>query len=314
MRDSDGVAAGASRIPREGPKKWTAALTEQSFSHWQILLLRDALEAYRRFTVDHETLKRPLSWNALRERIAEYTGVEFGKDDLRQFVEGKKQGHGNFRVPKMDRLRAILRFLTDEDISILTLEEFQKAELVSVHAPLHLSRFLVSLSEPVPIEFPRSLIGQYEAIGSSEGRVLRKHLHVLFEGPGFASVSEIHEVYNISLPPSTPTSNRLRKMIAARARPDARIRHSGWALITPEDNMLAFVKNIDTHENHYWKLAVEHPIWEEGIVTELLLNKFDWPPYLEMESPDKAAIQVSAREAASNTWNFTRRGVVSDAS
>lgn len=295
----------------------------QSYTHWQILLLRDALEAYRRFTVDHETGKRPLSWNALRESVGEYSGVDFGKDDLRQFVEGKKQGQGNFRIPQPHKLKAVYRFLTHEDILMLTPDEFDQAESVSVHAPLHLSRYLISLSEQGPVEFPRSLIGQYEAVGSSGGRIFKIHLHILFEGPGFASVSEIHEVYNMVLPSITLGYKQLREMIPAHRDPDARIRHGGWAIVTPEDNMLAFVKKLDTRENHYWKLAVEHPIWEEGIVTELLLNKFDWPlyleqesprdTYLEQESPGEKAVRLSARQAESDTWYFTRRGVVDDA-
>ncbi|WP_366555351.1 hypothetical protein [Aquibaculum sediminis] len=281
---------------------------EPDYTHWQVLLLRDALEAYRRFTADHETGKRPLSWNALREKVWAYTDVDFGKDDLRQFVEGKKQGHGNFRVPQLHRLHAVFRFLTDEHIAMLTPDEFDNAELVGVQAPLHLSRYLVSLSEPVPIEFPRALVGQYESIGCTDDRVLQKHLQILFEGPGFASVSETHEVYNVVLPSITPDSRRLRRMISRRASPDARIRHGGWAIMTPEDNMLVFVKNIDTRENHYWKFAVEHPVWEEGIVSDLLLNRFDWPLFLDEEATTGEAVSLSAQQAATDTWHFTRRG------
>ena len=285
---------------------------EPSYSHWQILLLRDALETYRRFTADHETGKRPLSWNALRERVAEYTDVEFGKDDLRQFVEGKKQGEANFRVPQRKRLEAIFRFLTDETIEMLTPEAFEKAELIGVHAPLHLSRHLVSLSVSGPIDFPRSLVGQYESIGATDEIVIQKYIQIIFQGPHFASVSETHEVYGKVLPPGAFSSRRLRQLISGR-RPDYRIRHNGWALVTPEDNVLAFMKNTDNRDNHYWKLAVEHPIWEEGLVNDLLLNKFDWPLFLDGETDTGNAKRLSAQNAQAETWHFTRRGAIDNA-
>lgn len=283
------------------------------FTHWQILLLRDALEAHRRFTENHETGKRPLSWNALRESVTVFTGVQFGKDDLRQFVEGKKRGHDNFRLPQLHKLHAVFRFLTHEEISVLTPEEFEKAELVDVHAPLHLSRYLVSLAEPVPIEFPRSLVGQYESIGRKDDRVFQKHIQIMFEGPGFASVSETHDIYNVVVPPNAIGSDRLRRLISARGKPDSRIMHTGWAIMTPEDNVLVFVKNIDNRENHYWKFAVEHPIWEEGLITDLLLTRFDWPLFLGDEATTGKAVKLSAEKAASDTWHFTRRGEVGDA-
>lgn len=280
------------------------------YSHWQVLLLRDALEAYRRFNADHETGKRPMSWNALREKVWTYTDVDFGKDDLRQFVEGKKLGQGNFRVPQPHRLHAVYRFLTDEHIAMLTPDEFDNAEFIGVQAPLHLSRYLVSLAEPLPIEFPRSLVGQFESIGYTDDRLFQKHLQILFEGPGFASVSETHEVYNFGVPPVRRDSKHMRRMISGRMKPDARIRHSGWAIMTPEDNMLIFMKNIDTRENHYWKFAVEHPVWEERLVNDLLLNRFDWPLFLDGEATTGKAVSLSATQAASDTWHFTRRGAV----
>lgn len=286
---------------------------ELDYTHWQILLLRDALEAYRRFTADHETGKRPLSWNALRESVAEYTDVTFGKDDLRQFVEGKKQGEANFRIPQRQRLKAIFRFLTDENIEMLTPEEFEKAELIGVHAPLHLSRYLVSLSVSAPLDFPRSLVGQYESIGATDKMIIQKNIQILFQGPRFASMSETHEVYSKALPPGAFSSRRLRKMIATFGKPDYRIRHNGWAIVTPEDNILAFMKDTDNHDNHYWKLAVEHPIWEDGFVDDLLLTKFDWPLFLDGETSTGDAMRLSAQKAMTETWHFTRRGVVENA-
>ncbi|WP_143071533.1 hypothetical protein [Tranquillimonas rosea] len=282
--------------------------TEPEYTHWQILLLRDALEAYRRFTPDEETGRRPLSWNALRERVAVYTDVEFGKDDLRQFVEGKKQGHANFRVPQAHRLRAIFDFLSDENIAILTPEELDQANFVGVHAPLHLARYLVSLSTPDPVAFPRSLVGQYDTIARTDGSVVEKHMQISFDGRGFASVDETHEFYHVNLPSGELTEGRLKRKISLRRRPDARIRHNGWALVTPEDNLLMFMKSADTRENHFWKLAVEHSIWEGEPVTDLLLNKFDWPLFLEKEATTGEAVGLSAKNAASNTWHFTRRG------
>lgn len=286
---------------------------EPSYTHWQILLLRDALEAHRRFTADHETGNRPLSWNALKESVTVFTGVTFGKDDLRQFVEGKKQGQGNFRVPQRHRLKALFDFLTHEEIAILTPEEFDEAELVGVHAPLHLSRYLVSTSVSAPLDFPRSLVGQYESIGASDELVTEKFIQIGFQGPRFASVSETHEVYNIVVPPTAFSSTRLRRLISRRGEPDYRIKHNGWAIVTPEDNILAFMKDTDNRHNHYWKLAVEHPIWEDGLVEDLLMNKFDWPLFLDGETSTGDAKKLSAQEALAETWHFTRRGAVDNA-
>ena len=138
--------AGASRIPH-AQGSWAMDRTaQQTFSHWQIQLIRDALEGYRIFTPDHESGKSPLSWNALRERIAVATDVEFGKDDLRQFVEGKKKGTHDYRVPEIRRPQAISDFLIEEEQ--FDWETVKNQETLDTRLPLYASFFLRSSNTP----------------------------------------------------------------------------------------------------------------------------------------------------------------------
>ena len=54
-------------------------------------------------------------------------------------------------------------------------------------------------------------------------------------------------------------------------------RSSGWGLVTPEDNILIFQKNVDSKDNHFWKLCIEEFFWLPDPVKSLYLYRYDWP-------------------------------------
>jgi len=244
---------------------------QQAFSHWQIQLIRDALEGYRMFTPDHESGKSPLSWNALRERIAVATDVEFGKDDLRQFVEGKKKGSDKFRVPEVKRMEALAVFLTDPDVAVLSNADLENRDVLETQLPLYLTTFLKTAATPKPILPPTSLIGTFE--GNTEIENGRRNMRLTL-GAATGSYLVVNEVdqdyYAKGGNEAEVADHRLMK-------PRKTANFIGWAVVTPEDNIIFYMKHSASRENHFWKLVVEEFFWQDEPLQSFYLQKFDWP-------------------------------------
>lgn len=246
--------------------------TKPTFSTWQVHLIREALASYRIFTPDHETGKSPLSWNALRERIAVEMNTDFGKDDLRQFVEGKKKGSGRYRIPEAHKLQLIADFLVAE--GQFDWETLKKQETLDTRLPLHIANFLRSGDTPELFDAPPSLLGTYEAESRTEDEVIAVKLSIN-EGTGsYFSVQETLFTFD------TGVENPFEKLrTSGRNKPEPRnvTRSTGWGIVTPEENILFFQKDIESMENHFWKLGIEEFFWVPKPVESLFLHRFDWP-------------------------------------
>lgn len=247
-------------------------MTQQVFSTWQIHLIRDALEGYRMFTPDHESGKSPLSWNALRERITVATDVEFGKDDLRQFVEGKKKGTHEYRVPEKGRLQAISDFLIEEEQ--FDWETVKNQETLDTRLPLYVSYFLRSAKTPDSFKPPTTLLGNYEAVSHRDNTTLVFRLYISAGAGQYFSVREtVLSFYGID----PDVMDKVRKTNDHGVPLKSEQRSSGWGLVTPEDNIIIFQKNVDSKDNHFWKLCIEEFFWMPDPVDSLYLYRYDWP-------------------------------------
>ncbi len=263
--------AHASQIPHAQGSWAMDQTTQQVFSTWQIHLIRDALEGYRMFTPDHESGKSPLSWNALRERITVATDVEFGKDDLRQFVEGKKKGSGKFRIPETARMEALVAFLTDPDIAVLSRDDLENSDFLKTQLPLYLTTFLKTAATPQPVMPPTSLIGTFEGTAEIENGIRTMRLTLGAATGSYLVVNEVdHDFYHTKADASEADSNRSQT-------PRKTARFIGWAVVTPEDNIIFYMKHAASHENHFWKLVVEEFFWQDEPLQSFYLQRFDWP-------------------------------------
>lgn len=244
---------------------------KQTFSHWQIQLIRDALENYRMYEPDHESGKTPLSWNALRERIMEDTDVKFGKDDLRQFVEGKKKGSGKFRIPEAARMEALVTFLTDPDIAVLSRDDLENNDLIKTQFPLYLTTFLKTAATPRPVMPPTSLIGTFEGTTEIENGFRNMRLTLGAATGSYLVVNQVdHDYYKTEFDEAKASNNRSQK-------PRKKAHFIGWAVVTPEDNIIFYMKHAASHENHFWKLVVEEFFWQDEPLPSFYLQRFDWP-------------------------------------
>ena len=176
----------------------------KELSDWQAARVRDALRAYHRYErgMDGEYF----TWKDVREAIAVYTDVEIGTsvkngaERLRQFVEGIEDGKGTgkrkFPLPQPAAIEAIVAFVTDEELNLLTREELEEYR-PDFQAPLRLLEYL----EPGPnadCPMPQdTLEGQYQTQKADEDNLIIKNLTLQRASQrGLIQVIETEEVYD----------------------------------------------------------------------------------------------------------------------
>lgn len=258
------------------------------YSDWQLNRLRDSLRAYHRYERSHDG--EYFTWKDVSEAINEYTGVKVPPERLRQFVEGvnSKDGGRKFPVPQDKSVEGIARFVTDEELCLISEDEL-KEFMPEKQAAFRLLEYLdqkVGAERIVPTE---KIQGLYFAINKSEkeDQFIRRDLTL--QRPtddGLMQVVETEERFDLKA-----SSKR-----GARVRPNSCIKHGGWAILTPEDNLLFFLKNeLHGRNRYYFTMASDLIHWEEGPMTRLVLLRHDFPVELrEIDVKGKAPLDVSS--------------------
>ncbi|MET0105783.1 MAG: hypothetical protein ABW072_11690 [Sedimenticola sp.] len=246
-----------------------------AYSDWQLNRIRDALRAFRQYShVDdpsyyehydekgkrkRASLVKSFTWADVREAIAVATGVEIGVDmkkgaeRLRQFVEGindkENPGQKKFPVLKAEWLAAAVEFVTDKDKELLSEGELEE-QAVDVHAALRLSEYLgPSRRDKVDQVQPIRLAGIYRnrKLEREEFAVRELTLHNSSE-EGLVQAVVTEAFYS-------PDAEQLYAEWSRQQRQDEQYTHfkySGWALITPEANLLFFLKEASYQGNRYY--------------------------------------------------------------
>lgn len=286
------MEADASRIPHVWGSLIMDQVLQQTFSPWQLTVLRDALDGYRMFKSDDRTGTPPISWSALTNKNTAATGVEFGKDDIRQFVEGKKRGHGAFRTPNPERLSAIYKFTIDPLYSLLSESDFERLGNFDRNAPFHLCHFLRTIDTPDLIELPRSLTGRYSNTRySDDGHVVYTSLSLQSGAHGAMIVHQVEFHFDYDIFDKFPISFLSDGKVFFQKKADPIKHFFGWAVLTPEDNILFFMKEADVFRNHYFKIIIEEPIWSADQLADFRLAKFSWPYELNAGDMDEVGIK-----------------------
>lgn len=219
---------------------------------WQLARLRNALRAYHAYesTYDGERF----TWKDVTEAIAEYTGVVVPPERLRQFVEGVRQKDGTYKytVPKADRLEAIRDFATHADLNLLSEDELEERD-VDIQAAMRLLDFLDHDNDRrhgyQRIGFPDDIEGCYWSV--QEEAPFIRHLELKFEKPLDKGVAVVHLLERDFDEDQAPGWME----IFTAKWPDeceSRTRHSGWAILTPEDNIMIFLKELGVGRNRYY--------------------------------------------------------------
>lgn len=88
----------------------------------------------------------------------------------------------------------------------------------------------------------------------------------------------------------------------------SRTLYGGWAIFTPEDNVMAFLKQADTGRNLYQFTLAADKFYEPGASVEhLILLHHDYPVELETLEPGRPEIMGAIlQEAAKNVLFFNR--------
>ncbi len=280
-----------------------------NFDDWQLDKLRAALRAHRAYTPGRSG--PGLTWLELAGDIEAYTNAAMSPEVLRQFVEGvsKKDYPVRFRVPSPENLDAILAYLTDPHIDALAADELDQ-ERLPWQVPLRLIEYLRQQFDNEALPLPASLEGTYRAalIGNETITLTQLTLRPDADN-GFIRVAETSDVYthadNTDVAGWTDRERRTRH----RARTAAQ----GWAVLTPEDNLLFFLKEGAYGRNHYWTLAAEADLWSDAPVPRLTLLRHDYPAEPEDGQADsnvggQGVLPGIARHILRSLFSFERTG------
>lgn len=277
------------------------------FDDWQLDKLRAALRAHRVYTPGRRG--RGLSWLELCADIEAYTNAPMSPEILRQFVEGvsKKEYPVRFRVPSPENLEAVVAYLTDPNIDALAAEELNQ-ERFAWQVPLRLIEYLKQDFDTDAPVLPDALEGTYRAAVSADETMTLTQLTLRPDADsGFLRVAEASEIFTHTADTDFLTRTDRDRRNSHRARTDSQ----GWAVLTPEDNMLFFLKQTPYGRNHYWTLAAEAELWSGEPVKRLTLLRHDYPA--EPEEPDtghdaaeQGVPQSLSRHILGNVFFFER--------
>lgn len=277
------------------------------FDDWQLDKLRAALRAHRAYTPGRSG--PGLTWLELCADIEVYTNASMSPEVLRQFVEGvsKKEYPVRFRVPSPENIDAIVAYLTDPHIDALAADELDR-ERFAWQVPLRLIEFLKQDFDTEALALPDALEGTYRAAAPADETIIVTQLTLRPDADNsFIRVAEAGDIYSDPGGPEFLTWTDRDRRNSHRAHTDSQ----GWAVLTPEDNILFFLKDSAYGRNHYWTLATDADLWSGEPVRRLVLQRHDYPAELEdaeaeHDAPRQSVPQSLYRHLSGNVFSFVR--------
>jgi hypothetical protein len=273
------------------------------FSDWQLTRLRNALRAYHHH--GRGSGGEFFNWKDVSEAIGLSTEVEVSPERLRQFVEGNRSKDGalrKFQSMQPESLEAIVKFVTEENL-VLPAELDEHAP--SSHAAQRLLEYLDQSFDRVRLLPPVTFEGTYQARRADERSFVVWELTLQRpSAEGMMQVTKTEERYNAQFKDEyegwTPEQRRDRRR--------SRTLYGGWAIFTPEDNVMVFLKEVDNGKNLYqFTLAADLSYAPESAVERLVLLHHDYPIELEntnREEPD--ILRSILQETEQNIFIFRR--------
>ena len=246
-----------------------------ALSDWQLNRLRNALAAHHAYgddtEGDEEEKKRPPNWKFVVEGLVEAAGgdalglsddpkilapdarakrVRLYAERLRQFVEGYTGPDGvrKYPEPQPALLDAIVKFATDENNGLLTADELKEFR-PDWQAPHRLLEYLDHKLDAARILPPVWLEGAYQGERSTEKALVVSELTLQRASKeGLIQAVQVDEFYD----PSLNTVRGMKRDARDKARTKPRKQYGGWAVLTPEDTLLLFMKDALYLRNHYY--------------------------------------------------------------
>lgn len=274
-----------------------------AYSEWQLNRLRDALRAYHAYTPTEEL--GPFNWKDVSEAISLATDVTVPPERLRQFVEGNrtKDGTGRkFQSMQPQSLEAIAKFVTDE--RLLSPGELEE-HVPPWQAAQRLLEYLDQSFDRQRVLPPAMFEGTYQARRTDErGFAVQELTLQRPSDEGLMQVTKMEEYY----PSKAEGAFDGWSFEERRKQRRTRTLYGGWAIFTPEDNVMAFLKQADTGRNLYQFTLAADKFYEPGApVEQLILLHHDYPVELErLESSEAEVMRAILHEAAKNVLFFKR--------
>ncbi len=249
------------------------------FSDWQLNRLRDALGAYHDYGrgIDGEYF----NWKDVSEAISLSTDVDIPSERLRQFVEGVRTPDGGRRYLTMqdDRIEAIVKFATDKEFGLISEAELQE-HAPSWHAAMRLLEYLDQAFDTTRILPPATLEGTYRnawyepSKGTLQDFVVREITLQRASDAGLIQLAMMEDSYDLL---DGPQFEEWTPKQREEAR-NSRIVYGGWGILTPEDNLLLFLKNERNGRNCYFlTVATDLSHASQSPVHGLALLRHDYP-------------------------------------
>jgi hypothetical protein len=278
--------------------------SRRSYTAPQIELLRTKLRAY--FWAEKAIFGDDFSWSALNVRVALYTGVTVLGDTLRQFAE-RQMSRGKPRPVGIDILDAIVSLLTHTSINALNIEELKEPE-IPYHFALQLMEFLRYQDRRRPTVPPSELEGTYRAIVRSDGKISDVRLTVIISTDGhLVHLAEEADIYR-----DTPIKDFVDWSPHERKLYHDKFSESrGWGVLTPEDNLLGFMKRKvrkEYRDNHFYAtMGVIPDFSDKADIEHLALLAYADPYGPEDGTEDKRQwFEKKCEKTISKLWHFVR--------
>jgi len=274
-------------------------------SDWQLNRLRDALRAYHDY--GGKRLSQKFNWKDVAEAMAEELRLQdppVAAERLRQFVEGNRSKDGamrKFGSLKPESLEQVVAFVMSA--ALLRPAEFEERQ-PSFQAAQRLLDFFDPSGTRKHAYTSAVFEGRYKARVLEE-RVFRDFdltLHRPSE-PAVMEVTKTEEVFKMEFLDQADNWDLEER----RDRCRKRTLYGGWAIFTPEGNVMVFLREADNGKNlHQFTLAAE---WcaPQTPAERLYLLRHDFPIEMEDSNLDQEQILRSIlQETEKNIVIFRR--------
>ena len=243
-----------------------------AFSDFQKRRLRLALRFYHRYKTDIDG--RSLSWEFIAHDIEDITGVKIPPERVRQFAIGYwRKGKYVYSEPEGSGLKAIADFAVHPDRNLLPPDELEELQ-PDYRAPMYMLEYLKPVYDSEPLEAPKSLTGIYSTQYTSGDDLVISELTLQgVSKDGAIRATQIIDIYPADIADDFTNIPPLDLRNVRRKRRDA----GGWAILSPEENLLFFLKEKQWQTNLYYISLLEMDLWSSDQVSELTLLHHDYP-------------------------------------
>lgn len=224
-----------------------------AYTDWQLLRMRNALRAYHRYGgyFDGDVY----TWIDVSEAIAEYCDVEVPQESLRKFVEGVKKKDGTRKYstpegPQDERIHAIFKFVQEEDLNLLNEDEL-KERTFGLQAANRMVEYLEEDQQYTQLGIPANIAGRYYNWREDGDHVWCSELTI--DQPLDNRIAVVHLLERSYMKGEEPSLVD----VAIGDMPlnyKSQTRLDGWLAVSPEENMMFFLKEVSTGLNRRYLL------------------------------------------------------------